>query len=224
MKKLILGTAILLASLFSTAQSNFTEDFVTTWPYLYADFVDGTIYFNGKYSDNKVNIDVTRNKVLFIKDDVVLEFDPKQTLDSLTISSGEVFYSINKEIFEKLANKGTKTLLCRRQADLAHLGTSGAYGTGTSTSAVTRYTDLYVSNHRNVPVSKLNLEKNSGGDDFPVKKSYYLQEGNNEPIKVTKKSALSLYEGKDIKGYIKKNKIKMNKRDDQIELFNFGVN
>lgn len=206
----------------SYAQSPKTENMTTVWPFLYEKFADGTIYYNGGASiDAKLNIDMVRYKLNFFDtDDMVKEFSYSDNIDSVLIDNS-IYLPVEDVFYELLASANDTYLLKKVKADISHLGTEGGYGSATSSAAVTRMTDLYVSNYQSLPISHMEFDIHAG-ESIPTAESYWIYSVTNKNLfRITKKSLKTEFPSKDSKAFIKTNKIKLKEDYDQLQLFNF---
>ena len=113
----------------------------TTWPYLYPDFQDGTVYMRGGGTQNiKLNIHLLRTSLHYIELGMIKEAFPRD-IDSIRIG-GDLFRYVNG-VPMRVAARGTAGYVAERlTADFAAaLEGSGAYGMSASTISKTDLTE-----------------------------------------------------------------------------------
>lgn len=216
--------SFLLASVTLMAQSNNSEKITDKWPYLYAEFHEGTLYFDGnKVSKGAFNVDVSNQSLVYYEtDQIIKSVNSAVTIDSLLI--GNTKFLKSDAIYEVLAQSGSKALLKKVRIDLNSVNdTGGGYGTGSSTNATTKVVTVDVVNYTGVPYEVVKLEMGKG-KVFETIISYYLTSNlkNAELLRATKNSFSDVFPDADVKGIVKAEKTRFNSADDLIKLFNMS--
>ncbi|MBN2807741.1 MAG: hypothetical protein JXR22_13875 [Prolixibacteraceae bacterium] len=202
------------------AQVKYSEKITDKWPYLYEEFQEGILYFDGsKVSKASFNVDVANQSLVFFEEDQKLKSISKSiSIDSLVLVAAK-FYKID-DMYEVLAQQGGKALLQKVRIDLnAAAETGGGYGTGSATDATTRLTSVDVANYTGVAYEVMKLELGKG-KAFETITGYYLTDDPKaEPQRATRNAFADLFPDADVKGEIKAGGLKLNKAEDLIELF-----
>jgi len=220
-KVLIITCLIFVFSYRLSAQAVYSEKITDKWPYLYREFQEGMLYFDGnKISKGTFNIDIANHELVFFETEKVIKSVGKSiTIDSLLLSDTKFYKS--DAFYEVIAQKGSKLLLKKVHIDLNTAGDNGGgYGTGTATDATTKLISVDVANYTGVPYDVVKLEIGKG-KVFDTITGYYLSNGKDGSYqRVTKNAFSDVFPNADVKGIIKANGLKMNKQDDLIQLFN----
>lgn len=131
---------ILLAMIFVSVSAQTTV--TTSWPYLYDDFLESTIYMKGGQKlVQKVNINVVHDKAHYLDKDVVKEL---VLTDVLIIEIGaDRYMNVNNEMMKVVAENGDGFVAAEITGDFAALReTGGAYGTSSATAATRKVASL----------------------------------------------------------------------------------
>ena len=137
-------TAGLLSTIPAAAQTC-----TTTWPYLYPDFRDGTVYMSGGRSQHlKFNIHMLRTTLHYVELGMIKEAYPRD-IDSIRIGN-DLFRYVNGAPM-RVAAAGTSGYVAELlQGDFASaLEGSGAYGMSAATISKTELSSLEVSGGTN---------------------------------------------------------------------------
>jgi hypothetical protein len=221
MKPTLMFFTLMLIVSTVLGQVTIHETITDKWPYLYSDFVPGTVFFD----DNKTieayyNVDVYNQQFVYYSDDKVVKgVDRALGIDKLLISEQTYVFS-NDYICRLVQQNGDYTLLERLRVDKSESdNTGGAYGTGTDTDASVYYTSVYSMNHHDgMAYDVVKLDKNKG-KRFNVIRGLYLSDGTYTE-RATKKAFIKMFENTDVKALIKSNKLKLRNNSDVIQLFN----
>ena len=129
MKRLII-LAAMLASLAAAAQTP-----STTWPYLYDNFTQGTIYMkDGAKSDVLLNVQVRHDKLHFIDKDIIREADLSK-VTAVTIADDK-YIPVNGEMRKIVAKGDNGAIVVSLIGDFAALQeTGGGYGASSETAS-----------------------------------------------------------------------------------------
>ena len=140
------------------------SDYVPTtkWPYLYEDFVDGTVYFSKeqKTKQMKLNVHLQNCTLHYLEGDKVMQADPRNVE---MIQLGDVsFIYMNGELVRLVKTENGVGLVELVKADLDELNknTSGAYGMSTTSSSVNQIVSIGAIGVSNLIYTRMRLERN----------------------------------------------------------------
>lgn len=197
----------------------------TTWPYLYPEFRDGTVYFDGGSTQNaKFNVHMLHTALHYIELGIIKEALPHD-IDSIRIGK-DLFRYVNGIPMRVIA-RGTSGYVAERlSANFASaLEGSGAYGMPASTISKTDLSSLEVSGGTNQNHMLL-LQNKDQGKIADIEKDYFLiTEDNVYPA--SRKEILDRIpaERRDsVISFIKKNKIKWKNPDSLVLIADFLAN
>ena len=217
MKKIILTLLTVLAAIGLKAQ-----DCSTSWPYLYPEFTEGTIYMkDGTKIVHQVNVHILHGRLHYIDKGVVKE---ALANDILLIKVGEDEYmNVNGDIM-KVAAKNDKGLVAMLQlGDFDRLReTGGAYGSSTTSSATRKLTSIDVAGKVNQNHMELG-ESRHNGEAVDLVATYWLVTPG-VTVEATQKAIRETLddEGKaEFKKWLKQNKIKWKNPDSLLKLTEF---
>lgn len=194
----------------------------TTWPYLYPDFQDGTVYMHGGGTQNlKLNIHMLRTSLHYIELGMIKEAFPRD-IDSIRIG-GDLFRYVNG-VPMRIAAKGHSGYVAERlTADFASaLEGSGAYGMSASTISKTDLSSLEVSGGTNQNHMLL-LQSKDQGKTAGIEGQYFLVTDANAYPAVRKDvlEEVPTERKESVAAFIKKHKIKWKKPDSLVLLADF---
>ena len=136
-------TFLLILSLLAGAWMAFGQYVPTTsWPYVYDEFQDGSLIWNGgKEKGGKYNINLADKKLHFIEGAYIKAAD---MVDVLTVRIGQDVYQNAAGEMLKVLSKSDKSLVLEAQdIDYAALNeTGGAYGSSSTTIGTTALSSL----------------------------------------------------------------------------------
>ena len=219
MKKILLiAASLLLLPLFCNAQE---EDITTTWPYLYQDFQDGTIYMKGGQKlVQKLNVHVGHSELHFIDKDVVRRAVLK---DVLVVEIGSDSYMNYENSMLKVTAKNDKGFIgVLRTGDFAALAESGgAYGTSSSTSATMKLSSIDTGNTLGMNHMLL-LQNKHDGKSLDLITKYYIVTPEFS-CQATKKELDKAFADRaaEWKAFLKANKIRWNNPESLAVILDF---
>lgn len=207
MKKLC--SLLLLACAVLTASAQKYEP-NTKWPYVYEDFTQGTIFFNGnKKSESKLNIHLWGNKLHYLKDDNKIYQSDDRDVIRVEIGSDAYIYSDHK-LVKILSAENNNLLVVLDKADFDALFTStGAYGASLNSSSSRDLSSLDLGGLENAELGRM-LQEKGDGRDIDVKQVYFFIV-DGQQIDANKKEVEKLLSDngkKEWKTFQKENKIK----------------
>jgi len=110
--------------------------------YLFPEFTNGDVYQRGTRSSGKLNYNMLLGEMQFLENNQVMSLANSRDVLVVNIDN-RVFYPLNdKEFTEMLLTTGDHQLRVRRRGNVASHAKKGAYGTTSSTSAITSYTSI----------------------------------------------------------------------------------
>lgn len=196
----------------------------TMWPYLYEDFVDGTVYFSKeqKTMHLKLNVHLQNCTLHYLEGDKVMQADPRNVE---MIQLGDVsFIYMNGELVRFIKAEEGVALVKLVKADLDELNknTHGAYGMSTTTSSVNQIVSIGALGVSNLIYTRMRQERKEG-KDLPLIEKYYFIFGDKIVEATRKEVEKSLGDnGKTkLKAFLKQNKIKWKEEASLIKLLEF---
>src|SRR5258705_5788256 len=205
--------------IFIRAGSSILEKLPPAKRYKYHEFRTGKVVFkDSSIATSKLNYSFLSGEVEFIgpTNDTLAIADDKASLIKDILIDSNVFY-YNKEFFEEIANHPeTGRLLKKQLFSEMDREKIGAYDMASPTSAVQTYSSVGNKIHSIVEglVAKENLF-------LKVTEEYFMENKNNETVRLTKKNLLKLYSPRKraINDYLDKNPVNFNREDDLKRLF-----
>ncbi len=220
MKKILLLFAMLNTILTTNAQ-NYEPN--TKWPYIYENFTDGTVFFEGnKKAQKQLNIHLWGNKLHYLADDNrILEAKDKGVV-RVEIGNDAYIYSDNQLV--KILDVDQNNLvveLTKADFDALFTGT-GAYGSSLNSSAARDLSSLDLGGIDNPELGRLLQERNDGRDLSVKHVFFFIIDGKQ--IEANKKEVESLLSDngkKEWKAFQKQNKIKWKDEDSLAKVLSF---
>lgn len=220
MKKILLLFALLSTVLTTNAQ-NYEPN--TKWPYIYENFTDGTVFFEGnKKAQKQLNIHLWGNKLHYLADDNrILEAKDKGVV-RVEIGNDAYIYSDNQLV--KILDVDQNNLvveLTKADFDALFTGT-GAYGSSLNSSAARDLSSLDLGGIDNPELGRLLQERNDGRDLSVKHVFFFIIDGKQ--IEANKKEVESLLSDngkKEWKAFQKQNKIKWKDEDSLAKVLSF---
>ena len=195
----------------------------TKWPYIYEDFTEGTIYFEGnKKTEAQLNIHLWGNKLHYISESQkILEVPDKEVI---RVEIGADAYIFSNHQLVKILSVVDKNLVVEQvKADFDALFTgTGAYGASLNSSSATDLSSLDLGG-MNQPEIGLLLQSRNEGSILSVKSVYYFIIDGIQ-IDANKKSVEKLLTDKqknEWKAFQKENKIKWKDSDSLTKVLTF---
>lgn len=223
MKRFLSTVAALLLMLAVSAQ-NFEPN--TKWPYLYEDFMPGTIYFEGnEKSSSNLNIHLWGNVLHYVKADGRIYQSSDQKVMRVEIGNDAYIFSDHK-LVRIIAHEGTNLLVELVSGDFDAMRSSGggAYGSSLNSSASRDLSSLgFDLGGMDHPELGLMLQEKQDGRTIPLITRYYFIIGGQQ-IEATKKG-VEKFVGDDradaLKQFLKDNKVKWKKEESLIQVLQF---
>lgn len=220
MRKIIVLLLLVTGALTVSAQKYSPN---TKWPYIYENFTEGTIFFEGnKKSEAQLNIHLLGNKLHYLSNEGRIFTSDDKDVIRVEIGSDAYIYSDHKLVRIVAVDK-TNLLVELTKADFDALFTStGAYGSSLNSSSSRDLSSLDLGGMENSELGLMLQEKNDGRD-IPLKKQYLFVLGGKQ-IEATKKSVESVLNAdgqKDWKDFQKQNKIKWKNEESLSQVLTF---
>ena len=227
MKKIVLAAFLLLYQLAFSQQKEpivvnpvkQNEHEVLDRMYQYPQFVDGqAVYENGDVVSSKLNYNYLSNQIIFI--------NPRG--DTLELVNGgdfkmivinvDTFYYFNKQFIQLVSHYPTYNVLKRRTLQNIGSEKKGAYGTYSSSSAITNVSTM--PENGNPTVHFLSDENIT----YDFKETFFLSGKYGKFYPATKKGINELFGkyDKELKEFLNKNSIDFNKKEDLEKLTIFA--
>ena len=170
MKKILNTLALLLIAFAAFGQKT-----TTSWPYLYSDFANGTVYMkDGKKHEQEFNIHLSKGRLHFNDNGVIKEVKTNDI--HLVELNGELFTSLQGFVVKVIGDPQTGYVAVHTYADYQKLNESdGPYGTkldATTSYSVTPYDLTGVAGSYDALMRNRNE-----GVTLPLKNDYYIVAG-----------------------------------------------
>lgn len=181
----------------------------TKWPYLYENFTDGIIFFEGNQKKGaKLNVHLAGNVLHYIADDGRVCENTSKNIVRVEIGTDAYLFSDGK-LMQILETDNTNLVALLVKGDFnSLLSGEGAYGSSLNTAATRNLSSLDLGGLDLPELGKMLQERNDG-KSIPTIKELYLIIGG-KTIRATK-SSVSDFIGKDnqnqLKLFLKSNKI-----------------
>ena len=220
MRKIIVLLLLVTTALTVSAQKYSPN---TKWPYVYENFTEGTIFFEGnKKTKAQLNIHLLGNKLHYLADDGRIFTSDDKDVIRVEIGSDAYIYSDHKLVRIVAVDK-TNLLVELTKADFDALFTStGAYGASLNSSSSRDLSSLDLGGLENAELGRMLQEKNDGRD-IPLKKQYLFILGGKqiEAVKKSVESVLNADGQKEWKDFQKQNKIKWKNEESLRQVLTF---
>lgn len=220
MKKKLLSL-IIMALFTLTASAQYEPN--TKWPYVYENFTDGTIYFDGnKKTAAKLNIHLLGNVLHYISaDGKIFESSDK---DVVRVEIGDdVYLYSGRKMMKLCASKGDNVLLKLEKGDFdSLLGGTGAYGASLNSSSARDLSSLDLGGLDKPELGRMLQEKNDGSIISTKTEYYFVIYG--EQVEASKKGLDKYFKDSkadEWKAFQKANKIKWKDADSLAKILDF---
>lgn len=222
MKKFILSLLTLLCGLSLLSGQDFHP--TTTWPYIYGDFIDGTVKLSqGIDKKARLNVSLASSRLHYIDGELVKEMNMS---DVLAAGIGnDIYQNISGKMMKVIAKSEKSLVVEGAEVDYATLNSTGAaYGTSSNTLGTMALTSAEgigtSSSSKNVNHVELKNSKEDGKMLPLIVKRYIFVKGYK--IYCTKKDIGSLnVDQAAVKAFMKENKIKLKDPQDALMLGDF---
>ena len=217
MKKIFASAVLALVALAALAQ-----EYSTTWPYLYQEFTNGTVYMKGgTKATYDLNVHIMHSRLHFIDNGVIKEANLAEVL--LVKIGDDQYMNVDGQIMKVVKSEERGFVAALQLGDFDKLRESGgAYGTSTTNSATQKLSSIEVSGKVNQNHMELR-EGRHNGESVDLVTTYYLV----TPDKTYKASRKGIDDELDaagkaaFKNWLKSNKVKWNNPDSIITVLDF---
>lgn len=198
------------------------QDYSTSWPYLYPDFTEGTVYLaNGGKAVYSMNVHILKGRLHYLDNDVIKEA-VSSDVKVVRIKDDE-YVAVGADILKVVAKeeRGLVASLILGQFDKLR-ESGGAYGSSTTNSATRKLSSIDIGGRVNQNHMEL-WQSRQSGEPVDVKETYYLVLPGMS-CKATRQDVEDrLDEGakEGFKAWCKENKIKWNKPESLLKLVDF---
>ena len=220
MRKILL-LFVMLSTVLTTNAQNYDPN--TKWPYIYENFTDGTVFFDGnKKAQMQLNLHLWGNKLHYISDDKrILESRDKGVV-RVEIGNDAYIFSDHKLVKILAVDQNNLVVeLIKADFDALFTGT-GAYGSSLNSSAARDLSSLDLGGIDNPELGRLLQERNDGRDLSLKRLYFFIIDGKQ--IEANKKEVESLLSDngkKEWKAFQKQNKIKWKDEDSLAKVLSF---
>lgn len=220
MKKIITILAILAVAATASAQNNPT----TTWPYLYPEFTQGTVYLaGGNTVVQDLNIHIRHDHLHYADaEGIIKEASLAEVM--MAIIGEDRYVNIYGEMMKVIAQGEKKGFIVAEiLGDFAALQeTGGAYGVSSTTSATRRLSSIETDSQINQNHMLLQQSR-SDGTAINLVTNYYLVT-STRTVKATKRdveNAIPQEKKAEWKAWLKKNKVKWNNPESLVKVVDY---
>lgn len=197
----------------------------TRWPYLYENFIPGTVVFpDGQTKELQLNVHLWGNVLHYISQDGRIFESTDKNISRVTI--GEDVYCSSGHKLMKIVeekNQGMLVKLLRGDFDFMFTGT-GAYGASLNSSSARDLSSIDLGGLNRPELGKMLQEKKEGSEIPLVTEYYFIIDG--QQIDANKKSAEGVVGDGRVnawKQFLKEKKIKWKKEDNLKTVLNFLI-
>lgn len=196
----------------------------TKWPYLYEDFTQGTILFEGNNKTvSDLNIHLLGNVLHYVTPDGRIFESKDNGIIRVEIGKDAYIFSDHKMV-KIIGNKGNNLLVLLKKADFDAMrtGNSGAYGSSLQSSASRDLSSLDLGGLNQPELGKM-LQEKEDGREIPVMDTYYFII-DGQQIDATRKGVeeiLSPDKLEEFGSFVKQKKIKWKKEEGLLQVLEF---
>ena len=213
MKRIL--TMILLCAAAFAASAQTVEEYqpTSTWPYIYSDFMDGTLHQStGGDMEGKFNIHLLESRLHFIEGNLVKEASPA---DVYSVKIGQdIFVNAGGTMMRVLAKSDNGIVAQLTEIDVTRLNeTGGAYGSSSNSMATTALSSIENVGGIGTRVNHMEMKNSKNeGKILPVITKLYI---------VTKKDVSEASDKEAFKSFQKEHKIKWRDPQSLLQVVDF---
>lgn len=224
MRKIRIAFAVMMSICCLTVKAQYEPN--TKWPYIYEDFIQGTIYFaDNKKSSAEMNIHLWGNVLHYVSKNGKIYQSEDNNIVRVEIGDDAYIYSAHK-LMMIVSSKENNLLLKEIYGDFDSMFSgTGAYGASLNSSSSKDLSSLELGGLDMPELGKMLQDKNAG-KVIPLKEKYYFVIDGIQ-VDANKKSVETFIgnERKDEwKSFLKEKKIKWKNEDSLIEILHFIFN
>ena len=224
MRRLFVFFVFIQATLLTVMAQKYEPN--TKWPYLYEDFIPGTIFFEGNQkSTADMNIHLWGNVLHYVKADGKIYQSDEKNVIRVEIGSDAYIY-VDHQLNRIIANQGTNLLLKLTKGDFDAMRSSGggAYGSSLNSSSARDLSSLgFDLGGLDHPELGLMLQEKKDGRTIPLVEQYSFII-DNQQIEATKKGVEKFVgdtRAEALKQFLKENKIEWKSEESLQQLLTF---
>ena len=224
MRRLFVFFVFIQATLLTVMAQKYEPN--TKWPYLYEDFIPGTIFFEGNQkSTADMNIHLWGNVLHYVKADGKIYQSDEKNVIRVEIGSDAYIY-VDHQLKRIVANEGTNLLVKLTKGDFDAMRSSGggAYGSSLNSSSSRDLSSLgFDLGGLDHPELGLMLQEKKEGRTIPLVEQYSFIIGDQQ-IEATKKGVEKFVgdtRADALKQFLKENKIKWKSEESLQQLLTF---
>ena len=217
MKKILMAVLVFAAALSLRAQ-----EYSTSWPYLYPEFREGTVYLtDGSKLVFNLNVHILHGRLHYLDKGVVKEAVPDNLL--LVKIGDDEYMNVNGSVMKVVAKNEKGLVAALQLGDFDKLRDSGgAYGSSTTSSATRKLTSIDVAGKVNQNHMEL-WESRHNGELVDLVQTFYIVTPD-KTVEATQKAIRDSLDdaGKEaFKKWLKQNKIKWKNPESLLTLTDF---
>jgi len=217
MKRFLFATILAASALFVSAQHC-----TTLWPYVYPEFMDGTLYLAGQEKLNaKFNIHVQESRLHYLDKGII-----KETLnkDILMVTIGnDIYMVVDGSVMKVVGSEERGFVATLILGDFDSLfNSSGAYGASSSSSAVMKLSSIDIGGKQIVNHMMLR-EGRDEGIPLPLKYKYFIVT-KGEVYPATRRGIskeLDKEESKEFRKFVRSNNINWSDPQSMLAILDF---
>ena len=221
MKRIL--TIILLCGAALAASAQTVEEYqpTSTWPYIYPDFMDGTLHQSpGGEIEGKFNIHLLESRLHFIEGDLVKEASPA---DVYSVKIGQdIFFNAGGAMMRVLAKSDNGIVAQLTEIDVTRLNeTGGAYGSSSNSMATTALSSIENVGGIGARVNHMEMKNaKNEGKILPVITKLYIVTGT-KVLFAAKKDVSEASDKEAFKSFQKEHKIKWRDPQSLLQVVDF---
>lgn len=221
--------AILFCGLFTDAFAQRFEP-KDTWPFLYENFTDGTLYSStGEVLlSAPMNVSVLNQKLYYLKGETIMEADMVR-MYAAKISNGlvqEVYVNVGAKMYRVLAESEGGAALEADILDVERYNKASiGYGVTSYTASTQNVSGMAMEAAAGVNINKATASR-EGGETLPMLEKKYILYGQGRIVPALKREVMDIpdLDKQAAKEFFKENKIKWNQAASLTQVADFLTN
>lgn len=226
MKKILLLTFVLsFMTIPLFAQKYEPRD---TWPFVYENFTDGSLYSNtgDVLLSARMNVSVLNQKLYYLKGETIMEADMVRLYAAKIGPAEDLYVNVGAKMYRVLAESDGGAAL---QADILDVErynkASIGYGVTSYTASTQNVSGLAMESAAGVNINQAQASK-EGGESLPVLEKKYILYGRGRIVPALKREVMDIpdLDKQAAKEFFKENKIKWNQAASLTQVADFLTN
>ena len=226
MKKILLLTFVLsFMTIPLFAQKYEPRD---TWPFVYENFTDGSLYSNtgDVLLSARMNVSVLNQKLYYLKGETIMEADMVRLYAAKIGPAEDLYVNVGAKMYRVLAESDGGAAL---QADILDVErynkASIGYGVTSYTASTQNVSGLAMESAAGVNINQAQASK-EGGESLPVLEKKYILYGQGRIVPALKREVMDIpdLDKQAAKEFFKENKIKWNQAASLTQVADFLTN